>query len=64
MKLKPGQLCTINNNVFRAKKREAGCEGCFFENCFFTCPGVLDAKKKEKKIDCLMLGIVLKREKR
>ena len=60
MRLKPGQLCTLNHNVFRAKKREYGCEGCYFENAFFTCPGIQN-KNKAKKIDCLSLGIILKK---
>lgn len=59
MLLKPGQFCTINNHVFRAKKKTAGCYKCFFENCVF-CPAV---RKKgvddPKRIDCGITGIIL-----
>jgi hypothetical protein len=61
MQLKPGQLCTINRHVYRAQKREFGCFGCYFDDCFFTCPGVKDAKTKEKRVDCILNNIILKR---
>lgn len=57
MLLKPGQLCTINKNVFRAKRRIAGCKGCFF-NEVLLCPSV-KYKNKSKKIDCILLDIIL-----
>lgn len=59
--IKSGQLCTINNRVYRAKKKLAGCKGCFFECSFFLCPGMLDGKTKTKKIDCQLNNIILEK---
>lgn len=59
MILKPGQLCTIRNHVYRAKKRTAGCSGCLFEYSFFTCPGMLDFKRHVKHVDCVVSNIIL-----
>jgi hypothetical protein len=61
MELKPGQLCTISNTVFRAKRKTAGCEGCFFSGSFFTCPGILDQRKMTRKVDCVVHNIILVR---
>lgn len=59
MHLKNGQLCTIHGVVCRAKKRTSGCEGCFFEDSFFLCPGILDSKSNTKKLDCCLDQIIL-----
>jgi hypothetical protein len=59
MELKPGQVCTLYNNVFRARKKEYGCKGCYFEHAFFTCPGMFDQRKMCRKVDCLMSNIIL-----
>lgn len=61
MELKPGQLCTISHTVFRAKKKEAGCEGCFFNGSFFTCPGIFDQRTQSRKVDCVTTNIILVR---
>jgi len=61
MQLKPGQLCTINGNVYRARKRTSGCFGCIFYDCFFTCPGVKDSRTKKRKIDCVLNAIILEK---
>lgn len=50
--LKPGQLAIINRNLFRAKRRNGGCQGCFFENSFFTCPGVVNFRTGKRNLDC------------
>lgn len=57
--LRNGQLCTINNKVYRVKRRTCGCEGCFFEDSFFLCPGVLDRRTKKQKINCQLYQIIL-----
>lgn len=61
MHLRNGNLCTIHDTVLRAKKRICGCEGCFFENSFFLCPGILDSKSKTKKLDCVSDRIILQK---
>lgn len=59
MLIRPGQLCTINNHVFRAKKKIAGCSGCFYEHCIF-CPATVKKNADPKKrIDCGITSIVL-----
>lgn len=70
--LKPGQLCTINNKVYRAEKKKEGyskcfstligtksCAGCSF-NSLFMCPA-LKLRGKGKKIDCWTHNIILKK---
>lgn len=61
MELKPGQLCTISHTLFRAKKKTSGCEGCFFNGSFFTCPGVLDQRNGTQKINCVANNVILVR---
>lgn len=58
--LKPGNLATIHNTVYRAKKRTNGCEGCDL-NDFFRCPMIVDKRREEPKIDCLLHGVILKK---
>lgn len=61
--LKPGQLCTINGVLYRAKKRNVRnfleCTGCAL-NDFFTCPNICYANyNKQKQIDCDKYNIIL-----
>ena len=49
---KPGQYCSINGKVYRAKKRTNGCNGCVL-NTFVLCPGLFG------HIDCLQNGIII-----
>lgn len=61
--LKPGQFCTINNTLYRAKKRDVTkfleCTGCALNN-FFTCPNICYANyNKQKQIDCDKHSIIL-----
>ncbi len=59
---KPGQLCTINEAVFRAKKREpgAGCKGCALED-IDLCPNVVDSRNGVPVLNCSINDIILKR---
>lgn len=62
--LKPGQLCTIDKKVYRAKKAslEKGlshCQGCSL-NSVFKCPAV-NLRKKGNKIDCWTHNVILQR---
>lgn len=63
MVLKPGQLCTINHVVYRAKKRRVTnwleCTGCALNNAF-SCPNINFANyNKMQDIDCDRYGIIL-----
>ncbi len=55
--MKPGQLCTINNVVYRAKKRTYGCTGCAL-NSIDMCPEITDFRS-QRKINCDIHGIIL-----
>lgn len=55
---KPGQLCTIKNKVYRAKKRTFGCSGCALNNPFF-CPNI--GRRNEIPLDCVQNEIILVR---
>jgi hypothetical protein len=57
---KPGQLCTINGAIFRAKKRTNGCKGCAL-NDFFLCPNIVDRRKDNPELECEVTGIILTR---
>lgn len=58
---KPGQLCTINNTVYRAKRATERCNGCDLDN-FYTCPNIVDMRNKtEPPILCQIHRIILKR---
>ena len=59
MILKPGRLCTINNNVYRVKKATNGCRGCSLYN-LFTCPALNDSKVI-KPLECAINGVILER---
>lgn len=60
MKLKPGQICRINNILYRAHKRTNGCKGCAFENDF-ACPGIINQKTGKSRLSCYETSILLKR---
>lgn len=58
---KPGQLVTINNVVYRAKRRKNGCTGCALDNPF-TCPNIQDSRKEApRQLECLINDIILVR---
>lgn len=57
---KPGQLCTINNVVYRAQKREKGCHGCDL-NSITSCPNIVDSRFETPPLLCSSQGIILKR---
>jgi hypothetical protein len=61
MRLKPGQLCTLNGTVYRAKKKTAGCEGCHFNRNVFMCPAVTNMRSNKCKLDCQLDGIILQK---
>lgn len=49
--LKPGQLCMINDQLYRAIKRKGTCNNCCFD--FRTCPNTVVAnERREQKVDC------------
>lgn len=49
--LKPGQLCMINDQLYRAIKRKGICTNCCFD--FRTCPNAVIANEYRKpKVDC------------
>lgn len=54
---KPGQIVNVNDNMYRARKRTHGCEGCVL-NDILLCPSVV-VKDVGKKLDCSMDNIVL-----
>lgn len=56
---KPGQLCTINNVVYRAKRRTDGCQGCDL-NSLDKCPNITDYRA-EKPLKCALNDIILKK---
>jgi len=62
--LKPGQLCTINNKVYRAKKRPnpLSCHGCCLDD-FVLCPNIVDIRFEKPPIPCDVHGIILERVK-
>lgn len=58
---KPGQFCTINNIVYRAKRRTYGCRGCALDD-FIMCPNIVDSKGNHKKpLNCDLNDIILVR---
>lgn len=57
---KPGQFCTIDGVVYRAKRREEGCKGCSFDP-FLTCPNVVDTRTTERPLQCAINDIILVR---
>lgn len=56
--LKPGQLCTIDEEVYRAKARTCMCAGCSFG--ILSCPNLPVAnEKRTQKIDCTTHWVIL-----
>ena len=56
--LKPGQLCMIDDRLYRAKARTCGCEGCSFD--FITCPNAYVAnERRTQKVDCTTHWVIL-----
>lgn len=58
--LKPGQICTIDGYVFRAKRRTNGCEGCALDS-LILCPNIVDSRNGVRQLDCTIDGIILQR---
>jgi len=54
---KPGQFCTINGVIYRAKNRIMGCRECVL-NDPFLCPNV-GYKGIEKPLKCDINNIIL-----
>lgn len=58
--MKPGQLYTYKNQLYRAKRRELGCKGCYFRFNPFLCPGCVPFKQEtHKRLDCWGDNIIL-----
>ena len=60
--LKPGQLCTINRAVYRAKRRTYRCYGCALDS-IATCPNIVDFRNGHAQIACAENDIILVRVK-
>lgn len=59
---KPGQLCTINRVVYRAKSRTYKCYGCALNN-LIDCPNIVDFRNGHVQIACAENDIILVRVK-
>lgn len=57
---KPGQFCTINNVLYRGKRRTDGCRGCALDNVFL-CPNIVDSRNGTRPLDCSLNDIILVR---
>lgn len=55
---KPGQFCTINGVVYRAKKRTNRCQGCALDD-FIMCPNIGDSRSPEQLLECSLNDIIL-----
>lgn len=55
---KPGQFCTINGVLYRAKKRINNCSGCALDN-ILLCPNIVDRRKAKPELDCELNNIIL-----
>lgn len=55
---KPGQFCTINGIVYRAKRRINKCKGCALDN-IFTCPNIVDSRNGIRPLECSLYNIIL-----
>lgn len=55
---KPGQFCTINGIVYRAKKRVKDCNGCALDN-ILLCPNIVDRRQGKPELDCELNDIIL-----
>lgn len=57
---KPGQFCTIDGVVYRAKRRTNKCEGCALDD-FTLCPNITDVRHPEPLLQCSINDIILVR---
>lgn len=58
--LKPGQLCVIDDLLYRAIKRKGACENCCFD--FRTCPNAVFAnERRDPKVDCTTHWVAFKK---
>lgn len=57
---KPGQFCTINNVLYRAKRRQSGCKGCSLDS-FEDCPNIVDSRNGVRPLDCSTDDIIFVR---
>lgn len=55
---KPGQFCTIDGVVYRAKKRTHDCDGCALDN-IILCPNIVDRRKDKPQLECELNNIIL-----
>lgn len=53
---KPGQLATINNVVYRAKRRKNGCQGCSLND--ITCPNIVDSRIGKRPLACSLDDVI------
>lgn len=58
--IKPGQFCTINHILYRAKKRTHYCDGCDL-NSVYVCPNIKRDNTTQKRVSCAQTGIIFKR---
>jgi hypothetical protein len=57
---KPGQFFWLNGILYRARKRELGCQGCSL-NDIRKCPNIIDTRNNLKELDCIENNIILVR---
>lgn len=57
---KPGQFCTINRTLYRAKHRENGCRGCALDD-ILRCPNIVDSRNGTRPLECSLNDIILVR---
>ena len=57
--LKPGQLATIRNTLYRATKRIDGCKGCDL-NDDLMCPNIRDKRFAPPVYNCELCDIIFK----
>ena len=55
---KPGQFCTINGILYRAKRRTDKCKGCALDD-LVLCPNIVDSRGGTKLLDCSLNDIIL-----
>ena len=55
---KPGQFCTIEGVLYRARKRTKGCNGCSLDD-ILRCPNVVDSRNETPPLNCSINDIIL-----
>ena len=55
---KPGQICKIDDVLYRARKRTNGCHGCVLDNVFL-CPNIVDSRNGVRQLNCTENNIIL-----